>query len=69
MAATDVEQVRSELAHIDAYEEEGLAEIVLAPVTGSVAEGLKVLHGIADEFIDSPVDADGTCVAAPGRNK
>ena len=67
LAATDVEQVRNELAHLDAYEDEGLAEIVLAPVTGSVAEGLKVLHGIADEFIDSPVDAGGTCSAVPGR--
>ena len=53
LAATDVEQVRSELVDLDAYEHGGLAEIVFAPVAESVDEGLHLLHRIADEFIDT----------------
>jgi len=51
LACTDPDLVRAERSHLGEYEELGLSEITFMPVAGSLAEGLNLLHELADEFI------------------
>lgn len=51
LACTDPDLVRAERSNLAKYQDLGLAEVTFMPVAGSPAEGLDLLHQLADEFI------------------
>jgi len=51
LACTDPDLVRAERDNLGTYEDLGLTEITFMPTAGSPAEGLDLMHELADEFI------------------
>ena len=53
LACTDPDLVRAERDNLGTYEDLGLTEITFMPAAGSFAEGLALMHELADEFIST----------------
>ena len=51
LACTDPDLVRAERGNLGTYEDLGVTEITFMPAAGSPAEGLDLMHELADEFI------------------
>ena len=51
LACTDPDLVRAERDNLAKYEDLGLAEVTFMPSAGSLAQGLDLMHELADEFL------------------